>query len=532
MDSRDSVTDRFYSALYKKILDPELTTSSKQVMFLNLLYKAIKGDTSVPRVRAFMKRLLQVISYQPSHLVCGLLFLMSEITKGRPEIVTEIPKAESADADDKFVDDDDDEEEHYKDVTEDGEEDVDEKTAKKVKSGWTFKGTSVNREEKQDYDPNCRNPIYSGAEKCDYWELQSLSQHFHPSASLFANNILENDPIKYTGDPLSDFTLPRFLDRFVFRNPKKNPEKNKPSTILGKRNIYKPAGIKAIAPDSKEFLNRDAANVPTDELFIYKYFHGKLERKGAKTEDDAGSVVTSEEFNDFLDNMGGRSTDFDDEDDLDFAGGLGEENVEEEAPEDDDEEQDVNMEASDDEDEPMGLDGEDDDNFKELSSGDEDGADSDQEFDEEGFGEDDFDEEGFGEPAENKLNMKKSKKVKTKFAKFDPNDLSSILADAEEFSHLIEDNDDDDAGTSSSVATKDKAGKKQLSWEKNNHDFMKGKSWKNKKSFTNKPKKGQNFKSDKKSRKALPINPKRDKILRVTRSQEKRFQSTQKGTKF
>merc|ERR1719215_1587760 len=129
MDSRDSVTDRFYSALYKKILDPELTTSSKQVMFLNLLYKAIKGDTSVPRVRAFMKRLLQVISYQPSHLVCGLLFLMSEITKGRPKVVTEIPKAESADADDKFVDDDDDdEEEHFKDVTEDGEEDVDEKT--------------------------------------------------------------------------------------------------------------------------------------------------------------------------------------------------------------------------------------------------------------------------------------------------------------------------------------------------------------------------------------------------------------------
>ena len=505
MDSRDSVTDRFYSALYKKILDPELTTSSKQVMFLNLLYKAIKGDTSVPRVRAFMKRLLQVISYQPSHLVCGLLFLMSEITKGRPEIVSEIPKVESADSDDKFLDDDDDDLEHFKDVTEDGEEVEDPKTAMKVKSGWTFKGSSANREEKQDYDPNCRNPIYSGAEKCDYWELQSLSQHFHPSASLFANNILENDPIKYTGDPLSDFTLPRFLDRFVFRNPKKNPEKNKPSTILGKRNIYKPAGIKAIAPDSKEFLNRDAANVPTDELFIYKYFHEKLERKGAKTDDDVGSV-TSEEFNDFLDNMGGKSTDFDDEDDLDFAGGLGEENVEEEAPEDDEEEQDLNMEASDDEDEPMGLDGEDDDNFKDLSSGEESGvgADSDNEFDEEGFGDEDldFDEEGFGdEPAESKMNLKKSKKVKTKFAKFDPNDLSSILADAEEFSHLIEDNDDDDAGTSSSVATRDKAGKKQLSWEKNNHDFMKGKNWKNKKSFSSKPKKGQNFKSNKKSRK-------------------------------
>ena len=54
MDSREAVTDRFYSALYKKILDPELTTSSKQVMFLNLLYKAVKSDPSAVRVKAFM----------------------------------------------------------------------------------------------------------------------------------------------------------------------------------------------------------------------------------------------------------------------------------------------------------------------------------------------------------------------------------------------------------------------------------------------------------------------------------------------
>jgi hypothetical protein len=31
-------------------------------------------------------------------------------------------------------------------------------------------------------------------------------------------------------------------------------------------------GIKAIAPDSKEFLSRDITSVPEDELFLYKYF--------------------------------------------------------------------------------------------------------------------------------------------------------------------------------------------------------------------------------------------------------------------
>lgn len=38
--------------------------------------------------------------------------------------------------------------------------------------------------------------------------------------SLFAKTIVEGSPIEYSGDPLQDFTLARFLDRFVFRNPK------------------------------------------------------------------------------------------------------------------------------------------------------------------------------------------------------------------------------------------------------------------------------------------------------------------------
>ena len=502
MDSREAVTDRFYSALYKKILDPELTSSSKQVMFLNLLYKAIKADPSVTRIRAFMKRLLQVVSYQPSHLVCGLLFLMSEVTRARPEIVMERVArdagTEVTDLDgDKFADDSD-EEEHFQDADENNESEKVAKSGTNVKTGWTFKTkTSSSHEVKTAYDPTCRNPLYSGADKCDYWELRNLGHHFHPSAALFAQNVQDSEQIKYTGDPLSDFTLPRFLDRFVFRNPKKNPEKNKPTTVFGKRNIYKPAGIKAIAPDSKDFLNRDSANVPNDELFIYKYFQEKLQRKGGKVDDDVASV-TSEEFNEFLDNYGGRSKDFDDED-MDFAGGLGDEKGESdtEMAEDEDESTELPMNDSDSDEESPKLDGEDEGNFKDLSSGDEDGKESNDELDEEAFGGDsmdmdegdDLDEEGFDGGSDEEdagIKFKKQKKTKKmKFAKFDPNDLSSILADAEEFSHLIEENDD--SGTSSSMANRDKAGKKQLSWEKNNDNFMKGQSWKKKKNKSSKP---------------------------------------------
>merc|ERR1711936_669951 len=115
------------------------------------------------------------------------------------------------------------------------------------------------------------------------------------------------------------------------------------------------------------------------------------------------------------------------------------------------------------EDEPM-LEGEDDDGFKELES---DGEDGDDDFDEEGFGEEEEDQDKVSKPLRQieKSISKKGKQKKQKFPKFDPNNLESILADAEQFSHLIEENDDD-AGLTSSVSNSDKAGKKQLAWER------------------------------------------------------------------
>merc|ERR1712025_611439 len=185
--------------------------------------------------------------------------------------------------------------------------------------------------------------------------------------------------------------------------------------------------------------------------------------------------------NNFLDKMGGRANDFDDED-MDFAGGIGEEENKEknsDIEEDSDgEAPDMDTQENSEEDEPTGLDGEDDDNFKDLSSGDEGEQmdDGDDDFDEEGFGDEENDPE---DSTVSKIKVK-AKKGKPKFPKFDPNDLSSLFADAEEFAHLLDENEDEGMGTS--VATKDKASKKQLKWEDNRENHMKGpQSWKNKK---------------------------------------------------
>merc|ERR1712029_810201 len=73
-----------------------------------------------------------------------------------------------------------------------------------------------------------------------------------------------------------------------------------------------------------------------------------------------------------------------------------------------------------------------------------------------------FDEEGFGAEEEDDqiLKQKNQKLSKKKIPKFDPNDLSTLLVDAEEFSHLLDENDDE--AMTSSVSTKDKASKKQI----------------------------------------------------------------------
>ena len=50
-----------------------------QAIFLNLLFKSLKSDPETNRVKAFLKRMLQVCSNHAPPFVCGSLFLISEV---------------------------------------------------------------------------------------------------------------------------------------------------------------------------------------------------------------------------------------------------------------------------------------------------------------------------------------------------------------------------------------------------------------------------------------------------------------------
>ncbi|RMZ84758.1 hypothetical protein DV737_g1014, partial [Chaetothyriales sp. CBS 132003] len=64
-------SDRFYRLLYESLLDPRLIVASKQQMYLNLLHRSLKADLNSKRIKAFVKRILQILSLHEPSFICA-----------------------------------------------------------------------------------------------------------------------------------------------------------------------------------------------------------------------------------------------------------------------------------------------------------------------------------------------------------------------------------------------------------------------------------------------------------------------------
>ncbi|NWH56934.1 CEBPZ protein, partial [Geococcyx californianus] len=336
MDSQQTVSDRYYAALYKKLLDPALATCSKPSMFLNLVYKSLKADVVLRRVKAFVKRLLQVTCGQMPPFICGTLYLLSELLKVKPELRVQLQDHMESDDEECFKDQEEAEEGEEKFVDADKGEGREEKStmensAKTNNSNstasWVHHLNMGGRKSGASYDPMHRSPLYCGAESTSLWELKKLSEHFHPSVALFAKTILEGNHIQYSGDPLQDFTLMRFLDRFVYRNPKLHKGKENTSSVVmqpKKKQFMK--DMHNLAVNSKEFRAKDESKIPVDEVFFHR-FYSKFDKKREKQrrQDDEESVedVDDDEFERALDTLEAADNAIDiGQDDLDFASNI------------------------------------------------------------------------------------------------------------------------------------------------------------------------------------------------------------------
>jgi ribosome biogenesis protein MAK21 len=270
------VEDRFYRALYASLLDPRLATTSKQAMYLNLLFKAIKSDNDDRRVKAFVKRFVQTLNHGEPPWICGGLFLLGELLSAVPGLKTLLDEAE------------DDGEEHFVDAVEEGEDEGNKSTANQVEASQVGSGG---------YDAIKREPQFAKAESSCLWEIVPLLYHFHPSVSLHAHQLLQGEKITTTAD-LTLNTLAHFLDRFVYRNPKKNVATSKgtsimqPAVTINDTKVGLDGGVVKLKGvgvrqdeyfNSEKFWKKKVQEIPVDQLFFHKYFTQRISRRGEAT---------------------------------------------------------------------------------------------------------------------------------------------------------------------------------------------------------------------------------------------------------
>ncbi|KFY73132.1 hypothetical protein V499_06776 [Pseudogymnoascus sp. VKM F-103] len=273
--------ERFYRTLYESLLDPRLIMSSKHALYLNLLFRALKSDLDVRRVKAFAKRLLQIITLHQPPFICGVLYLLRELEATFPGLTTMITEPEVSDDMDEEV---------FKDVPE---------TETAAAEAATLHENLMHPDRipkpapKQGlYDGRKRDPEHSNADKSCLWELTPFITHFHPSVAMFADRLLTSAVMPAKPD-LASHSLISFLDRFVYRNAKASAGGLRGSSIMQPLAGGESSGVlvanrataQAHQPvNSEAFWRKKAEDVAVDEVFFHKYFNqigkGKVSKKG------------------------------------------------------------------------------------------------------------------------------------------------------------------------------------------------------------------------------------------------------------
>ncbi|GAA5841724.1 hypothetical protein JCM11251_007066 [Rhodosporidiobolus azoricus] len=253
--SKKEFSDRFYRALYASLHDHRLTHSSKQALYLNLIFRATKADKDADRVAAFVKRLLQILFGMETTFVLGALFVVSELlatTPGLRELLS-VPEKER---------------QPVADIKPDGAE----------------ASTS--------YDGRKREPRFAHALNSCLWELTPLLNHYHPTVVQYATSVMHGEPLTGASD-LEQYSLVHFLDRFVYREAKK-ASSSKGSSMMqsglagqdksGRVTIVKGGAATEVAVNSDSFKRQNVHDVPADQVFFHKYFTSKSTLSSSKSD--------------------------------------------------------------------------------------------------------------------------------------------------------------------------------------------------------------------------------------------------------
>ncbi|KAI1755635.1 CBF-domain-containing protein [Xylaria castorea] len=253
--NRQLATERYYRTLYESLLDPRLITSSKQALYLNLLYRSLKADVDVRRVKAFVKRMLQVLNLHQPSFVCGIIFLAIELSVAFPDLKTLLSVPEENDFEETALP-------TASDASLDNA--VDGIQAPKISNA---------------YDGRKRDPEYSNAHLSCLWELLPFLKHYHPSVDVYARNLLNGEKANKKPE-LANHTLIAFLDKFVYKNAKaadqaKGTSIMQPIVASGQSQILlstKSSVNDAGSVNSAAFWNKKSGDIAVEDAFFHEYF--------------------------------------------------------------------------------------------------------------------------------------------------------------------------------------------------------------------------------------------------------------------
>ncbi|KAL9701049.1 hypothetical protein quinque_004490 [Culex quinquefasciatus] len=160
-ESKGAEQNRFYNALYRKLLDPQLATIGPRIsnVFFYIIHRAIQNDPIPDRAQAFIKRLLQVAFYFPPARVCGVLIVISKVLRKRKHLTQDGQTPE----------------EEGDDVLAQSPEDAGDNDAEEPKVK-TENNRRVTR-----YDPFHRSSEHAGARYTVKYELARYLEYFHPT---------------------------------------------------------------------------------------------------------------------------------------------------------------------------------------------------------------------------------------------------------------------------------------------------------------------------------------------------------------
>ncbi|TKA56439.1 hypothetical protein B0A53_02009 [Rhodotorula sp. CCFEE 5036] len=290
--NKQEMADRFYRALYASMHDSRLAHSSKQALYLNLVFRATKQDKDANRVAAFVKRLIQLLGNMDTTFVLGGLFVVGELLATVPGLRTLISVPEK--------------------VKLEAVKEAQAKLAEKDRDSHAMDA----------YDGRKRDPKYAHAENSCLWELVPLLSHWHPTVVQYADAVLSGDAISATSD-LEQYSLMAFLDRFIYREAKKSTasrgssmmqpglaNQDRSNRVVLVKGAHSTAADAAV--NSDKFRRKNVHDVAADQLFFHKFFTSKAELDG-----DKATAATKRKSR-----RGGRGSDDEGDDDASDAGSI------------------------------------------------------------------------------------------------------------------------------------------------------------------------------------------------------------------